>query len=120
MKTTLLFAAALVISTASFSQTTVKATESANANATADAGLKTGTITKATDLAKKTEKQTVNYAKAEKNSLKNDQTSVSANASLKSNNSGKDASLDGQTAVAANSTTSSSISTKTATVRKPV
>ncbi|HSZ86525.1 MAG TPA: hypothetical protein VK787_10865, partial [Puia sp.] len=110
MKTTVLFAAVLLVSTASFSQTMMKNTESVDANATAGSDLKTDAVSKTKSLAKQTAKQTLNYANAEKQTVKKDAksdvkditktteqkdqvsassgTGVSGSSSVKNNNSG--------------------------------
>jgi hypothetical protein len=134
MKTTVLFAAVIWISTASFAQTTVKSTESADVNATSGADLKTGAVTKTSSLAKQKAKQTGNYANAEKQTVKKDVkgdvnqikksteqedqisagsgTSATAEASGKNNNSGKDASLHRQASLSANGAGNSSTNLK--------
>ena len=141
MKTTVLIAAVLLVSTATFSQTVLKSTESADVNATAGASLKTGAVSKTTTLAKQTSKQTVNYANEEKQTVKKDaksdvkditktteqknqvsassQTNASAGMSAKNNNSGKDASLNGQTSLQTKPAVTK-VSTKTGTASKPV
>jgi hypothetical protein len=136
MKTTFLIAAVLLISTASYSQTSLNSAQSTDVNATAGVNVNSSVLAKTANLARQTGKQTVKEAVAEKQNITSagkgevkdltqttehssqvsagSQTSAAADASGKSNNSAKDASLNGQSSLSATEAVSGSTDLKNA------
>ena len=125
MKTTVLLAAVLFISTAAFSQE-VDSKNTASTRITANAGTetKTNTLAKTTGKADKASHKAVNAVASEKQAAKDDaksdanlakstakqngkvsagsQTDMTAHSTIAGNNSGKDASLRGKASVSSN------------------